>query len=199
VIRLLLLRHGRTTWNAARRMQGQADAPLDETGHQQAATAAQRLARYAPDLLVSSDLQRATSTAAAIAEVTGLPVQIDPRLRERAFGAWQGHTLAEVEATWPAAYARWRAGAAVDEAGVESLDDLAKRAASALRDIAERAVDGQTAVVVGHGGGIRHGLASLLDWPAQVLRTLAAPDNCQWSELRYTAARGWQLRSYNVE
>ena len=79
--RLVIWRHGRTAWNAERRVQGQTDVELDERGHAQAAAAAARLARFSPAAIVSSDLRRAAQTAAYLAEATGLPVAYDERLR----------------------------------------------------------------------------------------------------------------------
>ena len=88
--RIVLLRHGRTEWNATRRYQGQADPPLDEVGQAQAIEAAALVAAMRPDLLVSSDLQRACQTAEKLASLTGLELSLDARLRERHLGHWQG-------------------------------------------------------------------------------------------------------------
>jgi probable phosphoglycerate mutase len=115
--RLLLLRHGRTGWNAQSRFQGQIDIELDDVGRAQAARAAELLARLRPDALVSSDLGRAAATAAAVAERTGLPVQHDQRLRETYAGAWQGMTIAEIDARFGDERARWRAGEDVSPGG----------------------------------------------------------------------------------
>ena len=79
--RLVLLRHGRTEWNAGRRIQGHLDPPLDETGHEQARAAAPAVAALAPVVLLSSDLQRARQTAEYAARVTGLTPSYDERLR----------------------------------------------------------------------------------------------------------------------
>lgn len=79
---LLLLRHGRTAWNAARRFQGQLDPPLDEVGIAQSEAVAPVLAALGPVALLTSDLQRAVATAAPLAAATGLTARVDPRLRE---------------------------------------------------------------------------------------------------------------------
>ncbi len=73
--KLVLLRHGRTAWNAERRFQGQADPPLDDMGRVQAYEVAGLIAALAPDLLVSSDAARAMQTAERVAAATGLDVQ----------------------------------------------------------------------------------------------------------------------------
>ena len=86
---LVLVRHGRTEYNAAQRLQGQVDIPLDDVGRWQAEVGAQALlARFSPTAIVSSDLQRAAATAQYLGDAVGLEVAYDARLRERSFGAW---------------------------------------------------------------------------------------------------------------
>jgi len=198
VSRLLVWRHGNTDWNAGHRVQGQTDVPLNALGHQQAVDAAELLARFRPDAIVASDLRRAADTAAALAALTGLPVKSDPRLRERYFGAWQGLTMTEVAETRPDEYARWTSGADHISDDVETLDDLGKRVAEALRDAATAAPPGGTVVVATHGAAARQGVGHLLGWPREQLRTLRALQNCHWVELTHDAARGWQVAAYNV-
>jgi probable phosphoglycerate mutase len=195
--RLILWRHGQTAWNAEDRIQGQTDVELSERGFAEAAAVAPKLAALRPDLLAASDLRRAADTAAQLAAVTGLPVTLDTRLRERNFGDWQGHTLAEVQERWPVAFDRWRAGLPVGESGVEDLEDLAKRVAAALQELVAR-VPGGTVVVATHGGAARHGTAALLGWPEPVANTLAGLVNCHWTELRFDPVRGWRLTAHNV-
>jgi probable phosphoglycerate mutase len=197
VTRLILWRHGQTAWNAEDRVQGQTDVELSVRGFAEAAAVAPRLAALRPDLLAASDLRRAADTAAQLAAVTGLPVTLDMRLRERNFGDWQGHTLADIQERSPAAFDRWRAGLPVGEAGVEDLDDLAKRVAAALQELVARAPGG-TVVVATHGGAARHGTATLLGWPEPVANTLAGLANCHWTELRFDPVRGWRLTAHNV-
>jgi probable phosphoglycerate mutase len=198
VTRLILWRHGQTGFNAEARVQGQFDAELSETGVDQAVAAAQRLATLEPDLLVSSDLRRASVTAAALAEVTGLQVTYDARLRERHFGEWQGLLLSEITMRWPDAYAQWRRGEPVADMGIEEIDDLAKRVATALQEIVAGAPDRSTIVVTTHGGAAKHGVGAILGWPSTVTRSLVGLDNCHWTELVSSSVRGWQLRAHNV-
>jgi broad specificity phosphatase PhoE len=198
VTRLFIWRHGRTAWNAEHRAQGQTDVELDERGHAQAAAAAERLARQQPDAIVSSDLRRAAQTAQHLAEVTGLPVRYDERLRERHFGVWQGLTGAEMGALHPVEHAAWHAGQRdIDGLGLEPLADLEKRATAAFLDAAA-ALPGGTTVITAHGGTAKYGMAALLGWSDGHTRTVAALANCHWIELRDTPHRGWQLWSYNA-
>ncbi|MFD0823554.1 histidine phosphatase family protein, partial [Micromonospora zhanjiangensis] len=127
----------------------------------------------------------------------GLPVRTDPRLRERHYGSWQGLTMTEVAERFPAEYGPWRAGLRDPGCGIETLDDLGKRTAEALRAAAD-VVPGGTVVVATHGGAARQGCGHLLGWPYEVLRTLGGLQNCHWTELRHDETRGWQLRAHNV-
>jgi probable phosphoglycerate mutase len=196
--RLIVWRHGNTDWNAANRVQGQTDVPLNDLGRQQATDAAELLARLRPDALVSSDLRRAAETAAALAALTGRSVTYDDRLRERNFGVWEGLTMSEVAKTRPEEYARWTAGADVIGGDVETLDDLGKRVADALQSAADLVTPGGTVVVATHGAAARSGIGHLLGWPREQLRTLRALQNCHWVELTHDTTRGWQIATYNV-
>jgi probable phosphoglycerate mutase len=100
VLRVLLIRHGQSEWNAVGRWQGQADPPLTDLGRHQAAHAAQHVG--AVDAVVASDLERSRLTAEIIAELVGVgPVLVDAGLRERDAGEWQGLTKAEIAEQWP--------------------------------------------------------------------------------------------------
>jgi probable phosphoglycerate mutase len=195
--RLLIVRHGRTGYNAARMIQGQLDVGLDEVGQAQAAAVAPRLAALEPAAIVTSDLRRAADTAAPVAALTGLQVRLDKRLRERDFGQWQGLHGTEIAQRYPDEYARWQAGEEVDGCGVEELDELAQRAGEAFQDAAALAPDA-TVLAFCHGGTAKYGVAALLGWPAQVWPTIGPMGNCRWIELRRDTVRGWQLRGYNL-
>jgi probable phosphoglycerate mutase len=151
---LLLIRHGETGWNAQGRIQGHRDTDLSERGRRQAQVLARYLAAAGTpiDAVVASDLARARQTAEPLAAVLGLPLAIDPRLRERGFGLFEGHTYEEAEARWPNEYAIWRrrdAGYAVP--GGESYLQTRARTLESLHDIAARH-GGATVAVVTHGG-----------------------------------------------
>src|SRR5262245_49254488 len=108
-MRLILVRHGETVLNAAGRFSGQLDTPLSARGRRQVALVGQWLAARGLDALVASDLLRAHATAHAIAVHHGLPVALDPNLRERSFGAWEGATFAEVGARNEQLAEQWKA------------------------------------------------------------------------------------------
>ena len=99
--RIVVMRHAETVDNAARVWQGHRDSALSERGREQVAAAAPHVAAYRPVVIVSSDLQRAVSTAQAVSELTGLPVRLDERLREVHVGEWQGLHVDDVHARYP--------------------------------------------------------------------------------------------------
>ncbi len=190
--RLVILRHGRTEWNATRRYQGQADPPLDEVGQAQAIEAAALVATMQPDLLISSDLKRAWQTADKLSSLTGVPLTQDKRLRERHLGHWQGLTRDEVAARYPAEFADWLAGRDVTRRGGESRKEVAERALELVDGLAEVEVT----VLVSHGATAMCLSAALLGLP-QTPSILGPLANCHWTELR-NAGSGWVLRAHNA-
>jgi probable phosphoglycerate mutase len=150
---ILLVRHGETDWNAARRIQGQTNSPLNERGRAQANALADELAGEPITAVYSSDLDRARETAEILAGRLGLPVVVDPALRERNFGSWEGKTVDELEARWPGAWARWRDGNE-GEGDVEDHLALARRVRDAVHRLAA-AHPGERILVVAHGGAMR--------------------------------------------
>lgn len=106
---ILLIRHGETDWNAERRLQGYLDIELNAEGMRQAAALGKVLHDEPLDAIFSSDLQRAYQTALHIAAARGMTVQIEPELRERCYGAFEGLRYAEIGARYPAAHAAMQA------------------------------------------------------------------------------------------
>jgi probable phosphoglycerate mutase len=153
---IILIRHGETAWNAERRLQGHLDIPLNAEGERQARLLAEALAPGRIDLLVSSDLQRARQTAQAVAMLRGLPLQIEPGLRERCYGGFEGLLYAEIEQRFPVEFAAWQ-GRDID--GIlpdgknrgETFRAFFDRATEAILALAA-AHPGQTLALVAHGG-----------------------------------------------
>jgi broad specificity phosphatase PhoE len=200
---LILLRHGRTAWNAAGRAQGHTDVPLDDIGRAQAAAAAPVIAALAPVFVRSSDLARAAETAEVVAEACGLPVARDPRLREYDVGKRAGLTIPEFAAAFPAEHARWAAaGGSFDSAdyvaGAESTSDVLARMLSALRSAFTDLAPGETGVVVGHGAALRVAVLALLGWDGSASSSLRALDNCGWATVEDSPLDGGlRLAAYN--
>jgi glucosyl-3-phosphoglycerate phosphatase len=195
--RLVLLRHGRTAWNAERRFQGQADPPLDEVGRAQAYEVASLIAALRPDLLVTSDAARALQTAEIVGDVVALPVVKEPRLRERNLGHWEGLTREEVAERYPDEYADWMAGLDVSRRGGETRDQVAERASAAWAELPVAA----TTVLVTHSATAMALTNSLLGI-AQAVHPLGPLANCHWSELYAEPMVGesiaWRLRGHNL-
>jgi broad specificity phosphatase PhoE len=147
--RLLLLRHGQSTWNIDERWQGQADPPLSELGERQARAAAARVQALGPSRIVTSDLDRARRTAEFLAP-TGVAVTVEPALREREAGEWTGLTTTEIDERYPG----FRA-ARKSPPGFEDDASLLARVMPALEAFASGLHDGDCALVVTHNGVIR--------------------------------------------
>lgn len=154
-VRITAVRHGETAWNVDTRIQGQLDIALNDHGQWQAQRVGLALADSGIDHIYSSDLQRAHSTAKAIATHAGIPtdtIALHVGLRERAFGSFEGQTYAEIEAQWPAESKRWRQrdphwAPPGGESPLQTLD----RVAQTLASIAAQH-SGQHIVLVAHGG-----------------------------------------------
>ena len=130
-MKLLLARHGESTWNAEGRYQGRLDAPLSERGMLQSKALAEYLAGGAtsrPRAIVSSPLARARDTAEIAARRVGLHVEVDESLIEISHGEWEGLKKSEIALRWPAMFDAWRsAPESVQFPGGESLDDVRLR------------------------------------------------------------------------
>ncbi|WP_312030201.1 histidine phosphatase family protein [Actinomycetospora sp. TBRC 11914] len=200
ITRLVLLRHGRTAWNAERRMQGRLDPPLDGTGLAHAQAVAPVVAGFAPTVLLCSDQSRALQTALAVAEATGLEPRKEPRLREADVGQWQGLVDTEVEQGWPGQLDRWHVDPTATPPGGESRVDAAQRALPVLRELVGTpgpGTVGDTAVLVAHGAVISATTSAFLGWPVEQWPSLGPLGNCRWSLLEFRPDR-WRLVQWNA-
>jgi probable phosphoglycerate mutase len=153
---ILLIRPAETAWNAEKRLQGHLDIALNAEGQRQAALLAAALAPERIDHNISSDLMRARQTAEAIASVRGAGVGIDPALRERCYGGFEGLLYSEIAARFPLEFAAWQAR---DVDGVlppgtnqgESFRQFFDRVSAAILAHAA-AHPGKTLALVAHGG-----------------------------------------------
>ncbi|HTW20894.1 MAG TPA: histidine phosphatase family protein [Mycobacteriales bacterium] len=195
--RVVLLRHGRTDWNASGRFQGQLDSPLDAVGRAQAAAAAVAVAPMQPNAIVSSDLARALDTAAVVAAECGLPLEADPRLREIHLGSWQGLTRAEARERFPEEYASWQAGEDRRRGEGETYAEVGARAAECVTERLGRLGGDALIIAVTHGGTARATIGTLIGLPADSWWRLAPLSNCRWSLLA-DMGRGWRLEEHNA-
>jgi glucosyl-3-phosphoglycerate phosphatase len=157
-VRLLLVRHAESTWNAVGRMQGQADPGLSATGRAQALGLAPLVAAWEPQAAISSDLRRARETL----ELLGLRGTSDPRWRETHVGDWTGRRVDELVAEDEPAYRAWLENRYTPPGG-EAWEDMRDRVVEAALALAADGVE--TALVVTHGGPIRACCAALADLP----------------------------------
>ncbi len=137
---LLLVRHGETDWNADGRLQGHTDRPLNDFGRRQARQLADELADEKLEAIYASDLARARETAEIVGERVRLPVVLDPDLREKDWGTWEGLTPVERDR--------------VEFVG-ETTEAHEERILRALRRISERHPGDKCLLVVTHGGSMR--------------------------------------------
>lgn len=196
--RLILLRHGQTAWNAARRVQGQLDTELDETGHRQAAAVASVLAARSPTAVWSSDSVRARETVAYVADAAGLVATYDERLREYHLAGRQGLTHEEYAATAPEEFAAFLLGDFDVVPGGETAAEVSARVAAAVTDLLATIAPGELAIAVSHGAAIRDVVPVLLGWPVTERAALHGLDNCGWVELDQAEPGGpLRMQAYN--
>ncbi|WP_288831439.1 histidine phosphatase family protein [uncultured Corynebacterium sp.] len=191
--RLIMLRHGETQYNATKRMQGQLDTHLSEVGIEQARAAARQLEGAGVARIVSSDLARARDTAEIVAEVLGLDVTTDKRLRETHLGQWQGKTHAEVDSWREGIRAHWRNNASWAPPEGESRLDVARRARPVVDELVASYPqwEGRAVLFVAHGGTISALTSNLLGLGEEQYPLLKGLKNTNTSRLsgmpRYTA------------
>lgn len=149
--RLVLVRHGQAEGNSEHRFIGQTDVALTELGRRQAEAVGLRLRTADVTRVISSDLVRASDTAAAIAAVAGLEVETEQSIREIHNGEWAGLTPDEIARGWPDLWTRYRGGEDVPRPGGERWADVRARTLGVLERLI--ALDG-ISVVVSHGGPI---------------------------------------------
>ena len=150
MVRIILIRHGETTWNVEGRYQGQVDTPLSPRGIAQGRAAAEALRSLTIDAAVSSPLSRAKDTCGFTAALHNLPVTCDDRLTEISHGAWEGEFAEDIKARYPTEFHLWHTHPArVQMPGGENLEDVRRRARAAFDDMAET-YDGKTVLVAAH-------------------------------------------------
>lgn len=146
--RVLLVRHGQSTWNAEGRWQGSADPPLSALGEHQARSAREAIGHLDVRRVVTSDLQRARRTGELLCP-DGVEPTVEAALRERHAGEWEGLLRAEIEAGYPGFLEAHR-----KPPGFEDDETLLTRVLPAVERLLGDPSPGVTLVVT-HGGVIR--------------------------------------------
>ncbi|AZA14106.1 histidine phosphatase family protein [Corynebacterium choanae] len=183
--RLLLIRHGETEHNRTGRLQGQLDVPLSAAGRQQADRLAAGLVDERITRIYSSDLSRAFDTAASIGAVLGVDVRVERRFRETDLGQWQDKSREFLDEHFPGQRARWRRDVHWAPPGAETHLEVGARGRAAIDEIMAEYDhwDGNTVVVVGHGGLITATVANLLGLEPHQLPMFQRLGNTCWAEL----------------
>lgn len=171
-MRLILVRHGQTEWNAGGRYQGQSNVALSNTGRKQARFLAERFPVRQLDAIYTSDLDRAKETAECVGKRLGLTVCPEKAFRELSFGDWEGLTYQEISSRWPEEAEKLFT--APDELVIphgETFRDLQKRALDKIYSLYEKHID-QTVAVFAHGAINKTILAGLMHIPLHYLWSL---------------------------
>lgn len=180
----VIVRHGQTDWNLARRIQGSTDIPLNALGVLQAEHTREALRDASFDVVASSHLQRAAFTASTINEPHGRDHVIDARLSERAFASVEGWTVEAVNEAF---------GSFDAVNDIERWDAVITRMRDALEDLAD-AHDGGRVLVVAHGSAIRALIGSIQGIGP---RDVPSMMNCSITEVSRDAAHHWSMVSFN--
>lgn len=182
VCRLLLVRHATAEGNG--RFQGQRDTELTREGERELRLLCDKCSQHPVRAVYSSDLKRARQTADGVARKLGLPVNLEPALREMSFGKWEGLSWDQITMRHPRLARLWIARFPRQPIpGAERLSDFQRRIALAIRRIVA-ANRGQCALVITHAGVIRFTLGKALGLPARNLFRLAQ-DSCAVNVIDY--------------
>lgn len=203
-MRLVLLRHGRTAWNAEDRYQGHTDIPLDDVGRDQAAEAARRLAGHTFDLAASSPLLRARATAEAVMRGRSGQLIIDDDFMETGGGDWEGLTFTEIQSQWSQQWASWRhshldhgplGGETPRQSGTRVVDAIGRLVQEAEATLGQP----ETMLVTAHGNCLRAATTLLTGMDAAGMGRLDRLHNGASIVLTGSPQRAgqWTIEEYN--
>jgi broad specificity phosphatase PhoE len=152
-LKLFVVRHGETEWNAQKKLQGHLDSPLTTNGIYHAKLLGKKLETISLDSIISSPSERAMHTARIVRGKRPLAIEADKRLKEINLGSWQGKTFVEIKETDPNTYENYVKYPKLykrDEKGAESLTDVIDRVHGFLEDMENRHQPGNYLIVT-HG------------------------------------------------
>lgn len=137
--KIILVRHGETTWNIEGRFQGQEDTPLSERGLKQGHMLAEGLRNVPIDVCISSPLQRSYMTCKFCADLHNLPVATDERLLEINHGSWEQMLAKDIAKTFPEEFELWHTQPHLVTMpdGGENLEDVRKRVRACFDEIVQ--------------------------------------------------------------
>ena len=187
----LLARHGESTLNVERRINGDpsVDVPLTDLGREEARELGKQLANVPIDLCLVTRFARTRETAEVALDGRAVPMEVEPLLDDIDIGDLEGKTIDE--------YRAWKRdhGRADPFPGGESLDEAARRYVQAFRNLLAR--EGASVLVVCHEIPVRYALNATagtddLDGPMHAIRN-AAPYLIDEEALAYAAERMAEL------
>jgi broad specificity phosphatase PhoE len=191
--RLLIARHGETDWNREGRWQGDRDIPINATGRVQAEALAARLKNEGIAAIHSSDLSRASETAAIVGAQLGITPRNEAYWRELRLGSLTGRsnaTISNVHGELVTAIA-CSDGPLAD--GVEEFHEIQARLREGFRRVCDEHA-GRTVLVVGHGGTLKALIADLIGLPPQHIHHLSLRGNTSLSEIDFRHGRPQLVR-----
>lgn len=163
--RVLVVRHGETTWGAEGRFAGREDVPLTSRGRRQASSVAGKIKNLRPRVVLTSPLQRCRLTAQSIGRAAGAPVAVHEALLDALLGEWTGLRPTEIESGWPQEFTIWRSDPDASPPGGESFNDIRRRVRPLLAELV-RLYRGHTVVLVTHAAVTKMILTTALDIPS---------------------------------
>jgi probable phosphoglycerate mutase len=194
---IILWRHGQTDWNGANKFQGHTYIPLNLVGEYQVTHAARNVVDMKPTAILSSDLMRAQKTAQALADINGLSITIDARLRETNCGKWEGLTGEQIREIDLENLREWSLGGDNPAGGTgDRRSEVGARAKSAIEDFLA-GKDGETLIVATHGGTARAIIGMHLELPIPYWSKIGGLSNASWSVLSHSP-KGWLLTEHNA-
>lgn len=150
---LYIVRHGKTFWNEAKRIQGWSDIELTEEGREVAVKSAEGMKDIHFDAIYSSPLKRAYETACILKGDRKLPVVVDQRIKEIGFGVLEGADFVKIRGDKTSRFSSFFDAPELYEApeGGESLEDVSERAADFMKEIIEKHKNDERVLIVAHG------------------------------------------------
>lgn len=160
---VILARHGGTSWNNERRLQGRTDISLSPEGVNQVTLLSRALSSTPISNIYCSPLSRSKRTAEIISAPHGLTPHVKESFIEMSFGRWEGKTTSYLSANYPDDFKNWlRHPTRVRIPEAENLQDVQRRAFNGFMQVIEENHD-KVVAIVGHGGVNRVLLLSMLD------------------------------------
>jgi len=207
MLKLYLIRHGETDWNAEGRIQGHSDIELNERGLEQARCLAARMPEEGSfDAIYASPLRRAYRTAELVGHALKMPIVADARLLERSLGQLEGLTLAEIREKFPDVHRAWHEGGVRPHIpGEESRESFVQRTRDFIRDVRAQYATGRVLAIT-HGGTVNmllmagleidserplpfhidNASINIVQWGERGARLRVLNDTCHLSALRVT-------------